>query len=88
MGIGTRIEYNENKKALKPPGYKSIWVRKDVYSCILYQTRNGDEIHQISYNSTSSFNRAKKWLKYRKRKFLYEYYKSWGFIGLIKFLID
>ena len=88
MGIKTEIIYDENKMALKQPDYKSIWVRKDAYSCSLIQTRNGEEIHLINFNSTSSYKRAKKWLKLSKRKFLYKMYKSCGLITLIKFLID
>jgi len=88
MGIKTEIEFDENKKALMPPDYKSVWVRKDVYLCLVHQTRKGEDIHLINYNSTSSYKRAKKWLKLYKRKFLFKMYKSWGLVTTIKFLLD
>lgn len=88
MGIKTEIIYDTNKKALKPPDYKSVWARKDVYQCLVHQTTNGEEIHLINFNSTSSYKRAKKWLKLYKRKFLFKMYKSWGLVTTIKFLLD
>lgn len=87
MGVASHIEYRPNSKALKPPDYKTVWDRKDVYFCSFIQTQNGEDVHLINHNSTSSLKRAKKWLRLYKRRFLYDYYKSYGIISLIKFLI-
>jgi hypothetical protein len=88
MGIKTEIEFDDNKKALNISNNKSFLIRKDVYLCLVLQTRKGEEIHMINYNSTSSYKRAKKWLRLYKRKFLFEMYKSWGLITTVKFLLD
>lgn len=86
MGIKTEIEFRKVKLALRPPDI--VYSRVDRYQCSVIQTRKNEEVHVIAFNSTSTLKRAKKWCKLSKRKFLWEMYKSWGLITLIKFLME
>ena len=84
MGMVINIEYTPEWRALKPPDYKTLWLRKDNIFISIYQTIKGEEVHMICFNTTSSMKRAERWGKLKSRQLRWNFFREFGLMTYLK----
>lgn len=85
MGIRVDISYNPGRKKITTNNI--VVIRADTYDITIWQTNSsGEDIHLITYNSTGSLRRAKKWGRLKKWRIIRKWCKSWGVMNTIRLL--